>query len=166
MTTLEDATKRLWANNFILYTKAHGFHVNVQGMGFYSNHKLFQKVYEALQDEIDTLAEGLKTLREVVPFSLTRIIDLADIKDETVAPNAEEMVKILYDGIDILITCANGVFEMTGTDKDYGLQNIVADYLQTIHKLCWMLEASLPTPEQDKFWMKLGKPETPDESYK
>jgi len=164
--SIEDSTKRLWANNFILYTKSHGFHVNVQGMGFYSNHKLFQKVYEELQEEIDTLAEGLKTLGEIVPFSLARIIALADIKDETVAPNAEEMVKILYADLDTLITCANEVFELTGDAKAYGLQNIVADYLQTVHKLCWMLESSLPTPEQDKFWGKLGKPETPAESYK
>jgi starvation-inducible DNA-binding protein len=166
MPTIEESTKRLWANNFILYTKAHGFHVNVQGMGFFSNHHLFQKVYERLQEEIDTLAEGLKTLREIVPFSLGRIVSLADVKDETVAPNAEDMIKILYTDLTTVIDNANEVFELTGDAKAYGLQNIVADYLQTVHKLCWMLESSLPTPEQDKFWTRLGKPETPTESYK
>ena len=166
MSKLEDATKRLWANNFILYTKAHGFHVNVVGYGFLGNHHLFKHVYEELYREIDTIGEGLRTLHEVVPFSLTRVLALADIKDETVAPNAEEMIKILYDDMETLITCANEVYEMLPEVKAYGLQDIIAHYLKKIHTLCWKLESSLPTPEQDKFWVKLGKPETPDESYK
>ena len=73
MDKLIEAMKVYFATNFQYYTKAHGYHVNVTGPDFFQYHKLFEMVYDDAQDNIDAIAEEIRTLQAVVPFSMKRI---------------------------------------------------------------------------------------------
>lgn len=148
MSQLAQEMKVLWATNFAGYLKSHGYHMNVTGSDFYQYHKLLQKVYEQLQDSIDDLGEGLRTLREVVPANLNRIAELSRLKEETVVPGPDTMVQVLYDDLHTIIDQANLVFDLCQTEKQYGLQNIIADYLQQVHKLDWMLDSTESPPQE------------------
>jgi DNA-binding ferritin-like protein len=123
-------------------------------------HKLFQKVYEKLQENIDTLAEGIRTLKEVVPFSLPRIMELSEILDEKQVPDSSMMIDILYADLETIKATAAEVYDHAGAERVYGLQNILADYLQTVEKLCWMVGASMESPEEQAFEDAIGEPET------
>ena len=160
MSKLSDQMKIVWANNFTTYTKSHGFHVNVVDCEFFMWHQLFEKVYTELQEQIDTIAEGIRTLHEVVPFSLPRIQQLSQVKDEKQVPDETDMVTILYADLETIKLAAYDAFDMCQAERCYGLQNILADYLQTVEKLCWMLGASMESPEEQAFEDAIGEPET------
>ena len=164
-TQLSNSMKQLWADNFAVYTKSHGFHVNVTGCNFYANHLFLEKIYTNFQEYIDTLAEGSRTLRDVVPFSVTRIKQITQIVDETVVPCPEDMWMELYADIETLIVDANKAFDLCQKEKQYGLQNILAAYLEDAHKLCWMLASSMEDPAvqaaEEAADAKLGIPEEP-----
>jgi starvation-inducible DNA-binding protein len=139
---LIDHMKELWAGNVALYIKVHGFHINVEGHKFYETHKLFQKIYEFYQGEIDSLGEAIRTLDEIVPASLSRIEELSEIKDEKEVPDYVGMYKITWADIETLRDRAGKAFRRADDEQRYGLQNILADYLQQCEKFQWMLNAS------------------------
>lgn len=157
---LAEHIKVVWANNFVLYTKSHGFHVNVVDCEFFMYHQLFEKVYLELQENIDTIAEGIRTLKEVVPFSLPRIMELSEIQDESMVPDETDMINILYADLETIKATAADVYDHCAVERCYGLQNILADYLQTVEKLCWMVGASMESPQEQAFEDAIGEPET------
>jgi len=164
-TQLSNAMKQLWADNFALYTKSHGFHVNVTGCDFFANHQFLEKIYSNFQEYIDRLAEGSRTLGDVVPFSIDRIRQLTTIVDEKVVPCPEDMWMELYADVETVRMDAVKAFDLCQKEGRYGLQNILADYLEDAERLCWMLGASLEDPavaEAEKAAdQQLGIPEEP-----
>lgn len=162
---LNTQMKNLWADNFCAYTKAHGFHINLTGDDFFQYHKFFEEIYGTLNGYIDRLGEGIRTMDEVVPASLARIQALCSIEDATVVPDECDMVKALYTDIEQLKYDATLAYESCNAEQRYGLQNILADYLEDMEKICWMLRASMEDPAVEAAEMKadkkLGIPEEP-----
>jgi starvation-inducible DNA-binding protein len=78
MTTQEQLTQ-VFNNNFVAYYRSHVAHVNILGRNFYSDHKLLQKVYEDLQDQIDKLAELLRTLDDYMPCEIQDVLNQSEI---------------------------------------------------------------------------------------
>ena len=137
-----DSLKKLFADNFAAYVLAHGYHQTVEGDDFYEYHKLFQKIYEYLQENIDSIGELIRQLDDIPPFSLSRISELSDVKDVQAAPDTETKVLDLDSALYMLIDQANMVFEDSQTDKEYGVNNFVGGYIQDLNKFCWFLRSS------------------------
>lgn len=165
MSKLSDQMKKLWADNYVVYTKTHGFHVNVTGDDFPQYHEFLGKIYATIYEYIDRLGEGIRTLDEVAPFSIARIQQLTQIQDETVVPDECDMVKELYMDVEVLKEMGIKAFDMCQTEKRYGLQNILADYLEDMEKICWQLRASMEDPAVEAAEMaadkEMGIPEEP-----
>jgi len=137
-----DSLKKLFATNFSTYVLAHGYHQSIVGDDFYEYHKLFQKIYEYLQENIDSLGELIRQLDDIPPFSLKRIGELSDVKDVQAAPDTLTMVEDLDSAIYMCIEAANQVFEDSQADKEYGVNNFVGSYIMDLNKFCWFLKAS------------------------
>ena len=103
MEELIDAMKRYFATHFQYYTKAHGFHVNVVGPDFTEFHSLFGEVYEDAQGAIDDIAEHIRAIEGLAPFSLARIAELGRIEDSSEAPKAMKMVEELLADTQIVV---------------------------------------------------------------
>ena len=144
---LAEQLKKIWATNFQSYVLSHGYHVNLTGDDFYEYHKLFQKIYEFLQDNIDTQAELIRSIDEIVPFSLKRVTDLTEVKDVEKVPEIAVMVTDIDAALYALIDLANDAFDQSQTDKEYGVNNYIAGYIQELNKFCWMLKASSQGPK-------------------
>ena len=165
MSKLSDQMKQLWADNFAVYTKTHGFHVNVTGCGFYANHLFLEKLYSTVYEYIDRFGEAIRTLDEVAPFSVDRVKQLTQIKDETVVPCPEDMWAELLADFQTLHSGAVKAFDLSQTAKTYGLQNILADYCEDTEKLMWMLKSSMEDAKvqaaKEAAETKMGIPEEP-----
>lgn len=145
---LADQLKKIFATNFNSYVLSHGYHQNLIGEDFYEYHKLFQKIYEYLQENIDTQGELIRAIDEVVPFSLKRIEELSDVADVDAVPEIAQMVLDIDAALYTLIDLANDAFEQSQTDKEYGVNNYLAGYIQDLNRFCWMLKASSQGPKE------------------
>ena len=74
MNTLEQLIQ-VFNDNFTAYFRSHVAHVNIMGRNFVSDHKLLEKVYEDLQEQIDSIAEKIRTLDGFMPASLQEVIN-------------------------------------------------------------------------------------------
>ena len=139
---LAEQLKKLFASNFSAYVLSHGAHQVVQGASFYEYHKLFQKIYEFLQDEIDSQGELIRQIDEIPPFSLKRISELSDVTDVEAAPDTKGLIEAVDAALYTLIDLANDAFDKSAEDKEYGINNYLGGYIQQLDKFCWFLRVS------------------------
>lgn len=135
--------KVYFATNFQYYVKSHGYHVNVTGADFYQYHKLFEKVYEDSQENIDRIAEEIRTLQGIAPFSLNRIMELSEVSDAEGTPTGLEMVKELLDDTEIVCETIRAAHELAEAEKCFGLINYLEGRLDDHYKFQWMLRSTI-----------------------
>ena len=143
MDELINAMKVYFATNFQYYTKAHGYHVNVVGPDFYEYHKLLELIYEDSQENIDNIAEKIRTLDSIVPFSMSRIMELSVIEDAEDSPAALDMVnELLEDTLD-LVNLIKDTRKLADEQECFGLVNYLEQRLDDHYKFIWMLRSTI-----------------------
>jgi starvation-inducible DNA-binding protein len=143
MDKLIEQMKVYFATNFQYYIKSHGYHVNVVGPDFYQYHKLLQKVYEDAQENIDTIAEEIRTLDAIVPFSANRIMKLSLVNDAEDTPTALIMISRLLDDTEIVCEQIRVCRKLCEDNKCYGLLNFLEQRLDDHYRIQWMLRSTL-----------------------
>ncbi|GBD03065.1 General stress protein 20U [bacterium HR19] len=124
------------ANEFVLYVKARNYHWNVVGMNFIELHKLFEKIYEELNEFVDDIAERIRTLGGHPPSTLKEFLELAKLKEHPgTYPDAKTMIKNLLEDHEFIIK---------EVDKaDIGTADLLTEILRSHEKTAWMLRSLL-----------------------
>ena len=133
---------KLLSGLYCLYIKTQNYHWNVKGPNFYSLHLLFEKHYQELATEIDSLAELISSMGEFVNASVSGYSKESFIKD---APSerikSEVMISDLCNDHKLIIQHAEILIEqMSG--RDYAT-NILSDIVELHNSMLWMLSSSL-----------------------
>jgi len=136
---IDKQIKNLFADNFCVYTKAHGYHFNVVGPDFFEYHKLFQQVYDYLYEQHDVLGELLRQMKIVVPADLRSICESTVMDCEFGNPSASKMLDDLYKDIEMLIASAEDLYKSCDSAA---VETVIGDYSVGLNKLCWFLRAS------------------------
>jgi len=140
---LKSVLEETFSANFVTYYKAHVAHVNITGRSFYQDHKLLQKIYEYFQDNIDTLAEKLRTVRATMPADLGTVLEISPVMDSPVAGDSEDLLRQVLDDISMMIDQYHALYE-AANDVDYiDISNFAQDQIGIIVKFRWMLESTL-----------------------
>ena len=137
---IDKQLKNLFADNFAVYTKAHGYHFNVVGPDFFEYHKLFQQVYDYLYDQHDVLGELQRQLGIMVSADLRSICETTVMDCEfPTSVTASKMLADLAGDIDTLITSAEALYKSCGNGA---VETVIGDYSVGLNKLKWFLSAS------------------------
>ncbi len=147
MTTSHNKTalflEQYFADTLVLYFKTHSFHWNVTGANFFSLHKLFEEHYSELQDSIDEIAERIRSLGVIAPFSMAQATQLSTIKEMNHLVSTQDMLKTLIS--DHQTVCGNlkdWIESCEGT-RDFATQDFFVQRLEYHEKAIWMLSASI-----------------------
>src|SRR5947209_16083648 len=89
---------RLLADTYTLYLKTHNFHWNVTGPMFQTLHLMFQTQYTELWNNIDLIAERIRSLDAPAPGTYAQFAQLATIQETPGVPKAQDMIRILLEG--------------------------------------------------------------------
>lgn len=139
----------IFATNFVAYYRTHVSHVNIQGRNFYSDHKLLQKIYENLQDQIDTIAEFLRSVESFMPESLNLVLSDSLIADRSVIGTSDELLRSVRDDLQTLVDLYR---RLESAAEDAG-QDQIANYAQdqetVLTKQIWMLNSTVGETEPD-----------------
>ena len=140
---LADSLKHLLANSYAFVIKAQQFHWNVEGPNFPQYHSFLGNLYDEVYASIDKTAEYIRTLDSYTPGSMERFIELSDIKGQTMIPRAELMMAELERDNQLVIDCLNRCFEIAGMEKQFGIENYLAERLDAHANHGWMLKSIL-----------------------
>jgi starvation-inducible DNA-binding protein len=131
---------RVLAETFALYTKTHGYHWNVRGAEFSALHKLFNDQYDEIWGAVDTIAERIRALGELVPMDFPT---LATIKTGDAGKAWRSMVQDMIAGNETVCEALLEAQALAETADDQATLTILADRLIAHGKHIWMLQATL-----------------------
>jgi starvation-inducible DNA-binding protein len=140
---LADSLKVLLGNTFVFYVKTHGFHFNVEGPNFPQYHEFLGNLYEDVVGTIDRIGEHIRTLDSYTPGSMRRLMELAEIQEQTKIPRAELMFAELLQDATTLIACLQTCFDTAVSEKQEGIANYLAERLEIMNKHAWMIRSIL-----------------------
>ena len=148
MENLIQLMRKVLANSFVLYLKAHNYHWNVEGKNFPQYHGFFGDFYEEVYGSVDKTAEEIRALGEYAPGSLKRFIELSDIQEDVAVPSLQGMLTNLLRDNDTIIRSLNLAFKQAEAFDEQGLMNYLADRIDSHKKHAWMLRATLKDFDQ------------------
>jgi DNA-binding ferritin-like protein len=146
MDTLQEIMKKVLADTFALYLKAHNYHWNVEGSNFPQYHEFFGNLYEELHGAVDPIAEEIRSLDTYAPGSFTRFMELTEIEDETSVPTGVEMARRLMTDNERVIATLNIAFKLADQFDKQG--NFIKSY-NFIREACYQFGTSIEKIESN-----------------
>ena len=140
---LIDELKKVHADAFTFYLKAHFYHWNVEGSDFPQYHDFLQNLYQEVFASIDSLAELIRTLDSYAPGTLTRLKELTTIEETDDVPDAKTMMTRLLQENNILRASLLTAYTTADTTGEVGISNFLQDRIQAHEKHAWMLRSIL-----------------------
>ena len=140
---LLDELKKVHADAFTFYLKAHFYHWNVEGSDFPQYHDFLQNLYQEVFTSVDTLAELIRTLDSYAPGTLTRLKELTTIEETDDVPDARTMMTRLLQENNILRASLLTAYKTADTTGEVGISNFLQDRIQAHEKHSWMLRSIL-----------------------
>jgi len=138
---LIDELKKVHADAFTFYLKAHFYHWNVEGLNFPQYHDFLQNLYQEVFTSVDTLAELIRTLDSYAPGTLTRFKELTSIEETDDVPDAKTMMTRLLQENNILRASLLTAYTTADTTGEVGIANFLQDRIQAHEKHSWMLRS-------------------------
>jgi len=140
---LQAVLEDTFSGNFVSYYRSHVAHVNIQGRNFYADHKLLQKVYEYFQENIDVLAEKLRTVRAMMPVDLMTVTMSSPIADEPAVGNSEDLLEQVHESLVAMIDQYVALYEAAEEVNYIDISNFAQDQIAVLAKFRWMIESTL-----------------------
>lgn len=139
--TVANTLTAVLKNSYALYYKTQNYHWNVGGPNFVSLHQLFEEQYEALKDQIDTVAELIRGLDQKVTLSLEDIQSGNDLDPVKYEANATDMVRDLVNGHAAVERALSASLAAANEAGDEVVAGFVADSLTKHRAAKWMLRS-------------------------
>jgi len=129
------------ASLFVLFQKTWIYHWDVVGSDFQQLHTLFGGQYETMFEEIDTLTEHMRYLDMKPVSTLTRVVEVSEIKEAASSIDADGMVSDLLDSNKKLIEMLTAISEEADIQKQYATSNLIQSIMEAHGKFVWMLRS-------------------------
>ena len=142
MTTVEQLT-RIFNDNFVAYFRSHIAHLNIVGRNFASDHKLLQKTYEDLQNQIDVIGELIRTLNELAPCDINDVILDSEIPNTPIEGDSIELLSAVFDDLETLKGCYEELITIASEEGHEEISNYAQDRVLAIAKHIWMFRSTL-----------------------
>jgi starvation-inducible DNA-binding protein len=136
---LSDAQSSL----FVLFHKTWAFHWNVVGEDFTQLHQLFGGQYETMFEEIDRLSEHMRYLNVKPLSSLSRMLEVTQIKEAASSTGAKEILSELLENNEKFCNMMKEISDEAEKQKSYATANMVQDLMESHGKFIWMLRSHL-----------------------
>ena len=146
LTELVKALETTFSANFVAYYKSHVAHVNTKGRNFYQDHKLLKKIYEYLQDQIDPLAEKLRTCGAMMPNALSTVCETSPIQDNETTGTSIMLLQTVLEAILELMDSYHVLRKEADVVEYTDISNMADDAIGKLAKYKWQLEATIDIP--------------------
>jgi DNA-binding ferritin-like protein len=142
MKTSEQLTQ-VFNNNFVAYYRSHVAHVNILGRNFYSDHKLLQKIYERRQEQIDKLAELLRSIDDYMPCEIQDVLNQSEIGTGIFEEDADGFLHGVKDDLESLKGSYESLMTVAEKDGHEEIANYAQERILQLAKFIWMLNSTL-----------------------
>jgi starvation-inducible DNA-binding protein len=148
MIDTQNQLQQVFADNFMAYFRSQVAHVNVMGRNFYSDHRLLGKIYQHLQQNIDVLAEHLRSIGDFMPVTLDAVLTRAQISDEPCLGTADDLLEQIRSNLVELVSSFSTLAETASDDDIEEIENYAQEEILVLNRYIWMLDSTLTSDTQ------------------
>jgi starvation-inducible DNA-binding protein len=135
------ALKKVLADTFVMYYKAHSYHWNVEGSNFPQYHSFLNDLYEEIFGAVDTIAEHIRQIDGYTPTSLTELKSYSMISEDEDVVSAMSMMNRLLDANNLVLASLMMAYQAAEQATEIGLSNFLQDRVAAHQKHGWMLKS-------------------------
>jgi starvation-inducible DNA-binding protein len=132
---------KLLANLHVHYQKLRNYHWNVEGPEFFDIHETFEEEYNEVKLEIDEVAERIRVFGKTPYSTLSKYLEVAEIKETGTDLNADEMVKEILRDFEVLLSFMVDSIEAAEKIGDISTNDLITGFMKRREKKHWMLTA-------------------------
>jgi len=140
---LANAMRKVLADGYVLYYAAHSSHWNVEGSNFPQYHTFFEKIYSEVYEELDKIAEQMRTINAYAPVSLKDLLSMTTIAEASRVYDPKEMLMVLHAMNDKFIVSIDIAYRIAEAAHEIGMSNYLQDLTDKQKKLGWMISATI-----------------------
>lgn len=134
--------KKILADGYVFYFKAHTFHWNVEGSNFPQYHDFFSEIYEEVFDNLDPIAEQIRALGAYAPTALSQLLTMTSLTEAAGVPSPQQMVNDLLSDNEKVIQGLIAGYKLAESANELGLSNFLQDLVDKHKKLSWKLTST------------------------
>lgn len=138
---IAEGLSKLLADTYTLYLKTQNFHWNVTGPMFQPLHSMFEEQYTNLAEAVDLIAERIRALGLFAPATYAEFSKLTSIKEQLGHISADEMIKALIVGQEIVDKTARELLPVVDKVNDQVTIDLLTQRMQYHEKTAWMLRS-------------------------
>ena len=137
--------QELLSDEYVLYTKTRNYHWNVVGPHFNDYHKAFEDQYDGLSNDVDDVAERIRSLGSKAVSSLDEFQKNSKIKEHPGEyPDAKTMASnLLVDHETIIQNIREAIPKIGDEYGDVGTEDFLTSLMEKHEKTAWMLRSIL-----------------------
>lgn len=129
------------ADTYSLYLKTHYYHWNVTGPMFQTLHLMFEQHYTEMWAAVDVIAERIRALGFNAPGTYAEFSKMTSIQEDRAVPSADEMIRSLVTGHEVVIRTARSIFPAAEKALDQSTLDLLTQRMQIHEKTAWMLRS-------------------------
>jgi starvation-inducible DNA-binding protein len=131
------------ADSYLLLVKTKKYHWDVVGPQFRSLHQLWEEHYEKLTENIDAIAERVRTLGGYPVGSLEGFLQIATLKEHAGnVPSATGMVaNLVQDHEQLIRNIRDHVDSSSEEFQDQGTADFLTGLMEEHEEMAWMLRS-------------------------
>lgn len=134
------ALAQLQANQYALYSIAHGFHWNVKG-NFDTLHSIFKETYLALLNAMDKTSETIRQLGAMANTNFLEMWNASDFEPQSELLNSRQMVDFLIDAHRQSETQVKAIATIAAQTNDQATINLMAEFQAYHRDQVWRLSS-------------------------
>lgn len=136
---------KILADEYVLYTKTRNAHWNVEGTDFYDKHKFFETQFEQLDENIDSIAERIRSLGHYAPATLKSFLSLTHLTEQSSEKNDGQgfIKELVADHESIIIHLRENINRFANEFSDLGSSDFITGLLTDHEKMAWFLRSHL-----------------------
>lgn len=131
----------LLANTYTLYLKTQNFHWNVVDPYFSDLHILFEKQYTELAENVDEIAERIRTLGVKSPGTFAEFLELKTLDEVKTNLNGQEMLRQLAQDHQAIIHDLRAYLKDLQDSSDEGTKDFFITRLKAHEKISWIIQS-------------------------
>ena len=142
---ISELMHKVLADQFVLYVKARNYHWNVTGPQFYALHGVFENIYDELADDIDKVAERIRSLGMKTPGTMKEFWELSSLEEKPGNyPESLTMVQEIANDFETIIEkFKSSAYKMQNSLDDDVSAGMLYGLMEKYQKTVWMLKSFL-----------------------
>ena len=142
MDELQVALKKVLADTFVMYFKAHQFHWNVEGPNFPQYHSFLDGLYNELWAATDAIAEHIRAIEGYAPSSLAELVSMSLVTEEKSPTTDNGGFVALVAANNMVLVSLMRAYQEANKVSEVGLSNYLQDRIDIHNKHGWMLKST------------------------